>query len=232
MQQYSASMRIALVEDNPVLARSITDVLEREGYVVSRFDDGNAAYAALSGAPENYDLVILDVLLPGMDGFTIASTLRRERATLPVLMLTSRGAPADVVEGLDAGADDYLKKPFTFDELLARIRSLLRRPLAIEDLEVQVTPDVTVNLRAHTASRRGEQVHLTAKEFTILSQFLRNPGKLLTQQDLYDHAFDFADAQLSNTVEVHIKNLRKKLKTSRYVLPLTTVRGAGYRYEN
>lgn len=229
--QYSTPMRIALVEDNQVLATSILDVLKEEGYAVTHFSDGSKAYASLSGAPDTYDLTILDVLLPGMDGFSIAKALRRERVALPILMLTSKGASEDVTQGLDAGADDYLRKPFTFDELLARIRSLLRRPPVALDTIVQLTPRVTVDLAARTATKDGKAVHLTAKEFSILSQFLRSPGKLLAQQDLYDHVFDFADVQLSNTIEVHIKNLRKKLRSKGYELPITTVRGAGYRYD-
>ena len=224
-------MRIALVEDNEVLARSVEDVLRREGYAVTHFADGKAAYLALSGAPDVYDLIILDVLLPGMDGFHIAKALRQDRIALPILLLTSKGASGDVVEGLDAGADDYLRKPFTFDELLARIRSLTRRPLAIGDAVVTLTPDATLDMRSRTARRNGTVVHLTAREFAILSYFVRNAGKLVTQQELYDHAFDFADVQLSNTVEVHIKNIRKKLRTKKHELPITTVRGAGYRYE-
>ena len=224
-------MRIALVEDNQVLATSILDVLRQEGYAVTHFADGDKAYASLSQSPETYDLAILDVLLPGTDGFSIVQALRKERVALPVLMLTSKGASVDVVEGLDAGADDYLKKPFTFDELLARIRSLLRRPPTVPERELYVTPDVTLDLRARTATKAGKPVHLTAKEFSILSYFVRNAGRVTTQQELYDHVFDFADVQLSNTIEVHIKNLRKKLRTKNHELPLTTLRGAGYRYE-
>jgi DNA-binding response OmpR family regulator len=224
-------MRIAFAEDNQVLAVSIVEVLRQEGYAVTHFDDGAKAYAALSGSPDSYDLAILDVMLPGQDGFSIVETLRKERVALPVLMLTSKGASSDVVEGLDAGADDYLKKPFTFDELLARIRSLSRRPIAVSAEHIAVTPDVTLDMRARTAIKNGESIHLTAKEFSILSYFLRNPGRLMTQQELYDHVFDFADIQLSNTIEVHIKNLRKKLRTKKYKLPLTTLRGAGYRYD-
>ena len=225
-------MRVALVEDNITLATSTAEVLTREGYMVTHFIDGSKAYAALSGAPENYDVAILDVMLPGMDGFSIAQALRKERITLPLLMLTSKGESEDIVEGLDSGADDYLKKPFTFDELLARIRSLLRRPNTLTEEIIAVTPEVTVDLRARTARKNGVPVHLTAKEFSILTYFIRNPKKLLTQQELYDHVFDFADVQLSNTIEVHIKNLRKKLKSKKSELPLTTIRGAGYRYDH
>lgn len=224
-------MRIALVEDNQLLAKSIREVLRQEGYVVTHFADGQKAHAALSENAGDYDLVVLDVLLPGMDGFRVAKALRSGHIALPILMLTAKNASEDIVEGLDSGADDYLRKPFTFDELLARIRSLLRRSPVVSDVKIALTPEVTVDLRAQVAYKRGKDIHLTAKEFAILAYFLRNPGKLITQQELYDHVFDFADIQLSNTIEVHIKNLRKKLRSSYHELPITTVRGAGYRYD-
>jgi DNA-binding response OmpR family regulator len=224
-------MRIAFVEDNEVLAKSVVEVLKHEGYGVTHFRHGDTAYASLSGAEDGYDLIVLDAMLPGMDGFSIANALRQEGCVLPILLLTSKGTSSDIVEGLDSGADDYLTKPFTFDELLARIRALLRRPAHVSETFVHITPHVRVDMRARTAQVNEKPVHLTAKEFTILAYFLRNPKRLMNQQELYDHAFDFADVQLSNTVEVHIKNLRKKLGTKTYPFPLTTVRGAGYRYD-
>lgn len=224
-------MHIALVEDNQVLAKSIEEVLRHAGYTVSLFDNGVRAQVALSSNPEAYDLVILDVLLPEMNGFEICQSLRTAGVTIPVLMLTSKGMVEDTVKGLDVGADDYLKKPFKFEELLARIRALLRRrPLLLEE-NLLITPDVLVDTSARKVFKKGKEEHLTAKEFAILMYFVANPNKVLTQQELYDHVFDFAEVQMSNTIEVHIKNLRKKLRTVAFELPITTVRNAGYRFD-
>lgn len=223
-------MHIALVEDNEVLGKSIETVLIQEGYTVSRFTDGMTAYTWLSGSAGSYDLIILDVLLPQMNGFEICRALRSERVATPVLMLTSKGAPEDTVEGLDHGADDYLKKPFEFTELLARIRALLRRKPLLIDAQISLTPDVTVDFAAHKVFKKKEEVHLTAKEFALLSYFVHNPNKIMTQQELYDHVFDFAEVQMSNTIEVHIKNLRKKLRTD-FEVPIVTLRNVGYRFD-
>ena len=223
-------MHIVLVEDNVTLAKSVVRVLKDEGYSLTHFENGALAHAWLSQNKEAYDLVILDILLPDMNGLTICSELRRDKVTVPILILTSKGELDDMVDGLDCGADDYLKKPFAFDELLARIRSLLRRQPAVIDATIEVTPDIKVDALAQKVFKNGEEVHLTAKEFSLLLYFLHNPNKILTQQQLYDHVFDFAEVQLSNTIEVHIKNLRKKLRTA-FDLPLTTVRNAGYRFD-
>ncbi len=224
-------MHIVIVEDNSLLATSIKTVLTDEGYAVTVFSDGRAAYTWLVDNASVYDLVILDILLPKMNGLEICRSLRDEKITVPILMLTSKGTLEDTVEGLNCGADDYLKKPFEFEELLARVRTLLRRLPELTDARINVTPDVVVDSRAHKVFRIGEEVHLTAKEFALLNYFVSNPNKILTQQHLYDHVFDFAEVQLSNTIEVHIKNLRKKLRTKDFELPVTTVRNAGYRFD-
>ena len=224
-------MHIILVEDNDLLATSIKEVLIHEGYTATLFGNGREAATWLGDNPSSYDLVILDVLLPEMNGFLICSALRAQKITVPILILTSKGTVGDTIEGLDSGADDYLKKPFVFDELLARVRSLLRRQPNLIDASLELTPHVTVDFFAHTAYKQGTIVHLTAKEYGILEYFLHHPNKMITQQELYDHVFDFADTQLSNTIEVHIKNLRKKLRTDAHELPLLTIRNAGYRFD-
>lgn len=223
-------MHIVLVEDNAILAKSVDAVLLREGYTTTYFDNGGTAHTWLLNNSSSYDLVILDVLLPEMNGFDICRSLRDAHVKVPILILTSKNAPEDTVEGLDCGADDYLKKPFVFDELLARVRSLLRRQPDIVALEMLITPDVTLDVRAHKVFKKGTEVHLTAKEFALLEYFVHHPNTLLTQQQLYDHVFDFAEVQLSNTIEVHIKNLRKKLRTE-FELPLSTLRNSGYRFD-
>lgn len=224
-------MHIVLVEDNAILATSIVSVLKHEGYGVTHFSNGKTAYRWLSENQTAHDLVILDVLVPDMSGLEICQALRFEHSTVPILMLTSRGSLEDTIEGLDSGADDYLKKPFVFKELLARIRSLARRQPNVIDAEIQLAPGVRVDVLSQKVLKEDEEVHLTAKEYGVLSYFLHHPNKIITQQELYDHVFDFAEVQLSNTIEVHIKNLRKKLRTKTAELPLITVRNAGYRFE-
>ena len=219
-----------MVEDNEMLAKSVKKVLIHEGYVMTHFNNGKAAATWLIQNSSAYDLVILDVLLPEMSGFEIARTLRRENIAAPILMLTSKDQPEDTVAGLDSGADDYLKKPFVFKELLARLRSLARRQPHVPSEHIELTPDVTLDTLAQKVFSQGEEVHLTAKEFALLLFFINHPNQVLTQQQLYDHVFDFAEVQLSNTIEVHIKNLRKKLRTTHH-LPITTIRNAGYRFE-
>jgi DNA-binding response OmpR family regulator len=223
-------MHIVLIEDNKVLAKSIISVLTEEGYPTTLFESGAEGYIWLRENANIYDLVILDVLLPHMNGFEICKKLRLDNVTEPILMLTSKSATADTIEGLNCGADDYLTKPFVFDELLARIRSLSRRLPHMVDAQVMLTPNVQVDSFAHKVFKTGKEVHLTAKEFNILMYFIAHPNKLITQQELYDHVFDFAQVQLSNTIEVHIKNLRKKLRTNRE-LPIVTIKNAGYRLE-
>ena len=147
-------------------------------------------------------------------------------------MLTSKTELEDIIHGITLGADDYLKKPFAMEELLVRIEALLRRPAAATPLHFEVTPDVVIDMSSHKVSRSDRKpVVLTAKEFGILAYFINHKNKVITQQELYDHVFDFADVQLSNSIEVHIKNVRKKLRTEHYDIPLTTIRGAGYRFD-
>ena len=223
-------MHIVLVEDNVVMAKSIDAVLVREGYTTTCFDNGGIAHVWLLQNSQSYDLIILDVLLPEMNGFDICRSLRDTKLTTPILLLTSKNAAEDTVEGLDCGADDYLVKPFVFEELLARIRSLFRRQPEMLASKMSITPDVVLDVRAQKVLKKGIEVHLTAKEFSLLEYFVHHPNTLLTQQQLYDHVFDFAEVQLSNTIEVHIKNLRKKLRSD-FELPLITLRNAGYRFD-
>lgn len=224
-------MHITVVEDNLLLQKSIMDALEYEGYVVSGFSDGAEAYHWLTHQSKRCDLVILDVLLPNKDGFAIVHDLRNQNITTPVLMLTSKDTVDDIVTGFTYGADDYMKKPFALEELLARIHALLQRPWYRTSHHVSLTPDITLDMNKRTAFSRKGTIHLTAKEFSLLEYLVQNTGHVVTQQDIYDHVFDPHDITLSNTVEVHIKNIRKKLRTNTYDIPLTTIRGAGYRLD-
>ena len=225
-------MHIVLVEDNKILAKSTMRVLKQEGYNPTYFIDGSEAEQWLIANIGSYDMVILDILLPGTDGFTLCKNVRSEGVLVPILMLTSKDTLEDTINGLDCGADDYLKKPFAVDELLVRIRTLLRRPpLSVAEIEKSI-PGVTIDMKSHAiTTNAGNAISLTAKEFSILLYFVRNPNEIIDQQRLYDHVFDFAEVQMSNAIEVHIKNIRKKFKTEHHEIPLTTIRGAGYRLD-
>ena len=225
-------MHIVLVEDNKILAKSTIRVLKQEGYTPTYFTDGEEAERWLIANNGSYDLVLLDILLPGIDGYTLCKDIRKAGVLTPVLMLTSKDTLEDTIEGLDCGADDYLKKPFAVDELLARIRTLLRRPhLTVAEI-AQSLPGVTVDMKSHIiTTSSNKNIPLTTKEFSILIYFMNNPNEVINQQKIYDHVFDFAEVQMSNSVEVHIKNIRKKFKAANHEIPLTTIRGAGYRLD-
>jgi DNA-binding response OmpR family regulator len=225
-------MHLVLVEDNEVLAKSLLRVFSQEGYATTHFINGTEAEQWLILNDGSYDLVVLDVLLPGTDGFTLCKNVRAAEVKTPILMLTSKDALDDTVEGLDSGADDYLKKPFEVDELLVRIRTLLRRLPLSANGGGNILPNLTVDMKSHgVTTAAGVSITLTAKEFAILTYFTSHPNEVIDQQRLYDHVFDFAEVQLSNAVEVHIKNLRKKFREANYEIPLTTIRGAGYRLD-
>jgi DNA-binding response OmpR family regulator len=225
-------MHIVLVEDNLALAKSLIQIFAQEGYMHTHFVDGAEAESWLINNSEAYDLVVLDILLPTMDGFTICKNMRNASVKTPILMLTSKDALYDTINGLDCGADDYLKKPFEVDELLARMRTLLRRPPLPEGSIINTLPGIVIDMKSQKVSTNdGINIPLTTKEFSILTYFTSHPHEIINQQKIYDHVFDFAEVQLSNTIEVHIKNIRKKFKIANYEIPLTTVRGAGYRLD-
>jgi two-component system copper resistance phosphate regulon response regulator CusR len=217
-------IRILLVEDEAELADFIVRGLREEGFAVELAADGEQAADMLQfGA---WDLVVLDWWLPGEDGLTVLRRYRQAGGAAPVLFLTARDAVADRVRGLDAGADDYLTKPFAFDELLARVRALLRRRERAPELTLS-HGDVTVDLATQRARRAGHALDLTAKELALLTFFLRNPGRVLSRTRIYDHVWDESFDGLSNTLEVHVMELRRKLEShgSRII---HTLRGRGY----
>ncbi len=231
-------MRILVVEDAEKLARALETGLEAEGYAVDVLYDGAAArrrFAARRGAPGAggtegqlpYDLLILDIMLPGVDGLTLCRELRRQGQTLPVLMLTARDATADKVVGLDAGADDYLVKPFAFEELLARIRTLLRRPRRALP-PVLTLGELTLDPAARVARYDGEPLAVSPKEFSLLRLFLLHPGEVLSRDWILDHAWDDEFDSFSNIVDVYVGRLRRKLHRPGGGVRLETVRGAGY----
>jgi len=231
-------VRILVVEDAEKLARALKSGLEAEGYAVDVLYDGGAArrrFAARRGAPGAdgaegqlpYDLLILDVMLPVVDGFTLCKELREQGLTLPVLLLTARDATADKVTGLDAGADDYLVKPFAFEELLARIRTLLRRPQRALP-PVLALGTLTLDPAARVARYRGEPMVLSPKEFSLLRLFLLHQGEVLSRDWILDHAWDDEFDSFSNIVDVYAGRLRRKLARPAGGVRLETVRGAGY----
>ena len=224
-------MKIVVVEDNQILAKSIAKVLKQEGHSIQCFADGLLARSFLFVERGSIDLVIMDYMLPGMDGIELITAMREEEISIPVLMLTAKGGISDKVLGLKSGADYYLTKPFEFDELLACIEALHRRPKQFVSETISVAEGVYFNVSTHTVLSNSETILLTPTEAGIFEYLLRNRGKIVSQHELSEHVFDFAKENWSNTLEVHIKNLRKKLNNTHYENPIKTVRGAGYRVE-
>jgi DNA-binding response OmpR family regulator len=218
------SHRVLLVEDDLSLARSILEGLSDEGFAVKHAADGNTALEALRAA--EWDLVILDWWLPGVDGLEVLGEHRRVGGSTPVLFLTARDAVSDRVRGLDGGADDYLCKPFAFDELLARSRALIRRGRSAGLVSLS-HGDVRVDLAAQKAERAGYPLKLTAKELALLAFFVRHPGEVLSRSRIYGHVWGEEYDFVSNTLDVHVKELRRALE-ARGPRLIQTVRGRGY----
>jgi two-component system copper resistance phosphate regulon response regulator CusR len=216
--------RVLVVEDDASLARSIVDGLSDEGFTVRHAGDGDSARAALRH--DEWDLVILDWWLPGPDGLAVLKCHRRESGITPVLFLTARDAVSDRVRGLDAGADDYLCKPFAFEELLARARALIRRGRPLEVMTLSYR-DVRVDLVTQKAERAGHPLDLTAKELAVLVFLLRHPGEILSRARIYGHVWGEEYDFVSNTLDVHINSLRRALE-ARGSRVIQTVRGRGY----
>ncbi len=220
-------MKILLTEDNEKLAKSVKKGLEQEGYAVDIIDNGEVAEKHMVFHRAEYDLMILDIMLPGKDGISVCNSLRMQGITVPIIMLTARDTVQDKITGLDAGADDYLIKPFSFDELVARIRALLRRPKESLPTILQVG-GVSLNSTTKNVTVDGQSISLTLREFAILEYLLRHPNQVLTREQILSHVWDFSFEGMSNVVDVHIKNLRRKLQ--HYEKNLETLRGMGYRF--
>jgi DNA-binding response OmpR family regulator len=218
-------MRILIVEDDRTLADVLSRGLREEGYAVDTASDGQAGLQLAELDP--YDGVVLDVMLPKVNGYEVCRRLRASGNRVPVLMLTARDAVDDRVTGLDSGADDYLVKPFAFRELLARLRALLRREALSKDPTIHVG-DLELNTATRTVRRGGRSVELTAKEYAILEYFMRNPNRVLTRTQIAEHTWDAGFVALSNVVDVYVRTLRRKLGDEQEPRLLRTVRGVGY----
>jgi two-component system copper resistance phosphate regulon response regulator CusR len=218
-------MRILVVEDEPAAATVLAKGLREHAFAVDVAADGAAALEQT--AANDYDLIILDVLLPRINGLDLCSRLRRDGLDVPVLMLTARGEPDQRVEGLDAGADDYLPKPYHFPELLARVRALLRRGPALTP-SVLSFHDLTADTRARRVERAGRPIPLTTKEYALLEYLLRRQGQVVGRADIAEHVWDDSFDPMSNLIEVYIQRLRRKIDDGHTVKLIHTRRGAGY----
>ena len=218
-------MRILVAEDDRKVASFLENGLREEGYSVDVAHDG--ADGATKALVHDYDLLLLDVMMPGMSGLEIVREVRSKERTVPILLLTARGSRDDVVQGLDAGADDYLTKPFSFDELLARIRALLRRGGA-ERPDRLIYGDVELDRVKHAAYRKGDRLDLTPKEFQLLEFFMLNAERVVRRTELLEKVWDLSFDPMSNVVDVHVGHLRQKLRDDRGDELVHTVRGVGY----
>lgn len=219
-------MRFLLVEDDVALAKSLARGLREQAYAVDVACDGEDALYQASISP--YDGIILDVNLPKIDGFTVCRTLRKQGAAVRILMLTARGRTEDRVQGLDSGADDYLAKPFELEELLARLRALLRRRGEQVDAANYLLDDLEIDFPAQRVRRGGVTVELTTKEFTLLAYLARNAGKVIGRAELTEHVWDDNHDPSTNAVEVYINRLRKKIDRTGPTPLIQTRRGSGY----
>lgn len=221
-------MKVLVIEDEHKIANSIKKGLEQESYTVDTAYDGSCGYDLV--VSEDYDVIILDLLLPGMDGITFCKRLREQGIHIPILMLTAKGQIEDRVEGLNSGADDYLTKPFAFAELIARIKALTRRPQKALATVLQVA-DLSLNTNTYEVYRDGKEIALSRKEFILLEYMMRHPGKILTKDQIMNNVWDYEADILPNTVEVFIGYLRNKIDrnfSGKKVL-IHTIRGFGYK---
>lgn len=219
-------MRILLVEDDPSVAAAIRRGLTAEGYDIDWANDGNSGL--MMASEHRYGVIILDILLPGRNGYKVCSTLRSSGCETPILMLTAKSGEYDEAEGLDAGADDYLRKPFNFVVLSARVRALLRRPSVRQEMTVELA-DLEVDFQRRTCTRGNAPVHLTWREFAVLEALVHQQGRTVTKQHLLDEVWGPSFDGGSNVIEVYVSYLRKKLDSGRSRPLIQTVYGQGYR---
>lgn len=220
--------RLLVIEDDEKLAWSIKLGLEKRGHTIDCVSDGEAGEVRLALYQKEYDLAIVDLVLPDRDGIDVVRRVRKESVALPILVLTGKQDVHDKVLALDAGADDYLTKPFSFEELSARIRALLRRPDGTLPSQLEVD-DIKLDTVSRQAFIHDEELALTLKEFNLLEYFMRHPNQVLNREQIYDQLWDFNANSLSNVIDVHVKNLRNKIKAKGGRSVIKTVQGVGYR---
>lgn len=220
-------MRVLLVEDEAKMASFIERGLKEEGYAVDVAEDGEKGWEYTT--THDYDLVILDLMLPKLNGIELCGKIRSKGYKMPVLMLTARDSVDDKIKGLDQGADDYLTKPFAFDELLARMRALLRRPAEIERDTELVVEDICLDLLSRRVTVKGKSITLSQKEFALLEFLMRRRGEVVSRSQIAEHVWDMHFDPMSNTIDVYINFLRKKIDQDRDRSLIETLRGAGYR---
>jgi DNA-binding response OmpR family regulator len=218
-------MRLLLVEDETRIARFVARGLQEQAYAVDVVTNGNDALYQVE--INDYDLIILDVMIPGKDGFGVCRDIRARGKRMPILMLTARDAVDDRIAGLDSGADDYLTKPFEFGELLARLRALLRRPNELRSPQI-VIGDLTLDTASQTAKRGSRTISLTAKEYALLEFLARNAGRVVGRSEIAEHVWDETFDPFSNLIEVYVNRLRRKLGDDDKKPLLQTRRGSGY----
>lgn len=219
-------MKVLLVEDEKKISDFVVKGLKEQGYVVELANDGNDGY--LHASTQSYDVIVLDIMLPGRDGLSILKSIRKAGNTVPVILVTARGELDERLEGLNQGADDYLTKPFYLDELVARIQALHRRSSG-KSLSLMQVEDLLVNLTNREVSRAGVSVELTTREFNLLEYLMRSPGRVLTRTQILEHVWGYDFDPSTNVVDVCIQRLRKKIDAGNDVQLIETVRGAGYR---
>ena len=222
-------MHLLIVEDEERLARALKKGLEHKGFAVDWLAESDKALNRILLYRNEYDLIILDLMLPGIGGAAITESVRKENVTTPIIILTARNETEHKVDLLNKGADDYVVKPFSFEELLARINSTLRRPTTAQAVVLKVGP-IEMDTSTRTVRKDGAEIPLTLKEFSLLECFMREPGMVLSREKLFDHVWDFNALSWSNVLDVHMKNLRKKLNNDADRSKLfETVRGVGYK---
>ncbi len=222
-------MHILIVEDEETLAKALKKGLEMRGYAVDWLSDSEKARSRILLYRDEYDLIILDLMLPGIDGSTITESVRTQGVTTPIIILTARNETEHKIDLLNKGADDYIVKPFSFEELIARMNSVLRRPAQSKPLVLKVGA-LEMDTGTRVVRQDGSEVPLTLKEFALLECFMREPNKVLSREFLFDHVWDFNSLSWSNVLDVHMKNLRKKLEGGTDGDKIfETVRGVGYR---
>ena len=219
-------MNVLVVEDEKKIADFVRSGLEEQGYAVDLFRNGDEGYTAAT--TRSYDLIILDIMLPGRDGLSILKNLRSKGHTVPVLLLTARAEPDERVEGLNLGADDYLTKPFYFEELVARVNALIRRASG-DQLSLLQVGGLVANLISREVSLDGEPLELTTREFNLLEMLMRSPGRVYTRTQLLDHVWGYDFNPGTNVVDVCIRRLRRKLEENDASSLIETIRGVGYR---